>query len=179
LAPVKAGRKEWWTLHVAGQNDEINVIVLEQIDLLRFHLEFVHGRKREMMEGNTVEGSEGLCVWMIADDEGYIARQFSNLVAVQQVNQTMLVARNEERNPQAVSGPGQPPYHTEFVGQAGKLLTEGGFVEVEPVERPLDPHEKLSCFVVLVLVRMQYVAAMGVKELGNGGHQTGAVGAID
>lgn len=91
----------------------------------------------------------------------------------------MLVARNEERNPHAVSGPSQPPYHPEFVGQASKLLPEGSFIEVEAVERPLDPHEELSCFVVLVLVRMQYVAAMGIKKLGNGGHKTGAVGAID
>jgi hypothetical protein len=101
-------------------------------------------------------------------------------VAVQQVNQTMLVARNEERNPQAVSGPSQPPYHPEFVVQAGKLLTEGSFIEVEPVERPLDPHEELSCFVVLVLVRHAICCrAMGVKKLGNGGHQTDALGAID
>jgi hypothetical protein len=74
---------------------------------------------------------------------------------------------------------GQPPYHPEFVGQAVKLLTEGSFIEVEGVERPLDPHETLSCFVVRVLVRMQYVPAMGVKKLGNGGDKTGAVGAID
>ena len=87
----------------------------------------------------------------------------------------MLVARNKERNSQAVSSPGQPPYHSEFVGQAGKLLTEGSFIEVEGVERPLDPDEKFSCFIVLVLVRMQYVAAMGVKKLGNGGHKTGAI----
>jgi hypothetical protein len=101
------------------------------------------------------------------------------LVSVQQVNQAMLVARNKERNSQAVSSPGQPPYQPEFVGQAGKLLTECSFIEVEGVERPLDPDEKFSCFIVLVLVRMQYVAAMGVKKLGNGGHKTGAIGAID
>jgi hypothetical protein len=85
-------------------------------------------------------------------------------VSVQQVNQTMLVARNEDRNSQAVSGPGQPPCHSEFIGQPGKLLTEGSFIEVEPLERPLDPHEELSCFVVLVLVRMPYIAAMGKKN---------------
>jgi len=100
-------------------------------------------------------------------------------MSVQQVNQTMLVARNEERNSQAVSGPGQPPYHPEFVGQASKLLTEGSFTEVETVERPLNPHEKLSGFVVLVLVRMQYVAAVGVEKLGNGCYKTRAVWAID
>jgi hypothetical protein len=166
-------------LHVAGQDDEINVTILEQVDLPRFHLEFVRGGKREMVEGNTVESSQGLCVWMIADDEGYIARQFSNLVSVQQVNQTMLVARNEDRNSQAMSGPCQPPYHPEFVGQASKLLPEGSFIEVEAIERPLDPHEEFSGLIVLVLVRMQYVAAMGIKKLGNGGHQAGAVRAID
>ena len=91
----------------------------------------------------------------------------------------MLVAGNEERNSQAMPRPCQPPYHPEFAGQANKLLPEGRFIEVEAVERPLDPHEELSCFVVLVLVRMQDVAAMGIKKLGNGGHKTGAVGAID
>jgi len=71
-----------------------------------------------MVEGNTVEISQGLCVRMIADNESYIARQFSNLVTVEQVNQTMLVAGNEERNSQAMPGPCQPPYHPEFAGQA-------------------------------------------------------------
>jgi hypothetical protein len=46
-------------------------------------------------------------------------------------------------------------------------------------DRAWRPHKKPAGFVVVVLVRMQYVAAMGGKKLGNGGHKTRAVGAID
>jgi hypothetical protein len=130
-------------LHIAGEDDNINLTVLAQVDLPCFHLEFVRGGYREMVKVNTVEISEGLCVRMIADDEGNVARQFPNLVLVQQVNQAMLVARNEERKLQAVSGPGQAPDHPEFVGQLGKFLTEGSLIEVEAVKQPLDPCKKL------------------------------------
>jgi hypothetical protein len=91
--------KAWrQNLHVARQNDKVNVITLKQFDLAIFHLEFVCGEDWEMMKRNLVKAGEFLRVLMIADDQTNLAVQFTNLVAVQQVNQAMLMPRDKNGN---------------------------------------------------------------------------------
>lgn len=56
-------------LHVAGENDELNVVLADQVEDLRLLLQLgvlVHG---QVVEGNTVALSQGLVLWVVGDDE--------------------------------------------------------------------------------------------------------------
>ena len=51
--------------------------------------------------------------------------------------------------------------------------------QIEILERPFDTHEEQAQLVILVLIGMQDICAMRIEEIGDGGHQTLAVGTIN
>lgn len=56
-------------LHVASQNDEIDIVLAHEVQDLGLLLSLGLGRDREMMEGNIVRGGEGRKVWVVRDDD--------------------------------------------------------------------------------------------------------------
>jgi len=56
---------------------------------------------------------------------------------------------------------------------------EGGVVEGEAVEVPLDAHEELAGGVVAVFVGGEDVGAVAEEEAGDGGDEASGVGAVD
>ena len=79
-------------LHVARENDEVNLIFGEQGALLFFDLRFCafrdrHGARgdRHKVKRNPVELSQRAGFFVVADDEREPAVQFSRLIAVKKI----------------------------------------------------------------------------------------------
>ena len=104
------------------------------------------------MEGDAVELGERLRVGVVADDQRNLAMKFAVLVAVQQVEQAVLLAGNEDGHGGGRAGVLQTPAHPKFRGDGAELSLEPGRLQAETVERPLDPHEEKLQLVVLVLI---------------------------
>ncbi len=60
-------------LHVAGEDDELNVVLTDQVEDLLLLLQLgvlVHG---EVVEGDAVALGQGLVLWMVGDYEGNLS----------------------------------------------------------------------------------------------------------
>jgi hypothetical protein len=142
------------------------LVTFQQLHLPLFDIQPVLGRFREMMKRNAVERRELLRFPMIANYHRNVAGQLANLIAVEQVNQTMLIARNEDGDPQAWAEPCQPPCHLEFLCDSNEFLPECRLRQIKRVDGPFNPHEKSAGLIILMLVGMQDIGSMRVKELG-------------
>ena len=116
---------------------------------------------------------------MVADDERDVARQLAALVAIEQIDQAMVVLRDEQRDAVRQRGQLQPPAHRESLGQRGELARELRGIEGEVRQVPFDAHEEQLALRVLVLVGVEDVGVVPVQELADGGDDAFAVRAID
>ena len=57
-------------MHVAGEDDEVDVVLGDEVEDLGFLLGFGFGGDGEVVEGDVVGGGEGGEVGMVGDDEG-------------------------------------------------------------------------------------------------------------
>ena len=121
-----------------------------QLGLLRLRLVGrIHGH---VVERDTVKTGQVPRGRVVADDEGDVAAQLSDGVAVEQVQQAMLVLGNENRGGGPGHRIGQPPLHLKAVGQGLEALAERRVVQREIRQVPLDAHEEQAQIVVLVLI---------------------------
>src|SRR5579862_3179970 len=98
---------------------------------------------------------------------------------MQQVHQTVLLAGNKQRYSRKKLRVFHSPVHLEARSHWFELLTKSSPREIEVLERPLHTHKKKTFVVILVLVGMQDVGAVHVKEVGYSGHETLPVRTID
>ena len=165
-------------LHVPGQHHQVDAVLGQEGELLPLGLHRASRPDRDVVERHAVEVAPPPGVRVVADHQREVAGQFAALVAVQEVHQAVVVLRHEHGHPRAVR-PVQPPPHGEPLGDRGELAVAVVAGEVEPGQVPLDPHEEQAAFGVLVLVGVEDVGVVPEQEVGDGGGDALAVGAVD
>jgi hypothetical protein len=112
-------------LHVAGEHDEVGLMLLQnpQKFLLRRTLPIFFNR--HSLVRNAIEVGGWLVVGVIRNDDGNVARQFSALMAIQEVHQAMVVLGDQDCHLLPWRRLRQMPPHVEALGYgievAGKI----------------------------------------------------------
>jgi hypothetical protein len=100
-------------------------------------------------------------------------------MAVEQIDQAVIKLRHEQGDAVRAIRPLDTPAHLKAFANDCELVGEVVEAEVEPSEVPLDAHQEQAALGVLVLVRVQDVGVVSIQELGDGGDNPFAVGAVD
>src|SRR5579862_3702967 len=171
-------------LHVACQHHEVRLVLVDEGLNPGLGQGFILFRHADDFVGNFVEIGDGLVVRMVGDDEWNVAGKFSALLAVKQVDQAVIILRDEDDHFGTMSRPRQPPLHAERLGNRGEVSCEIAKirlreVDVEVFGIELDAHQEEPGFFVAMFVGVQDVSAMAVDEVGDGGDFSLAVGARD
>jgi hypothetical protein len=117
---------------------------------------------------------------MIADDERHIAGKLPCLVAMKKVGQAVEIVGDEDGDVSGRGGEGEAPVHAELLGQWGEGSMKACFIAEKIVGGELDAHEEESKLHVLMLVGVEDVGVVLMnKEVGDGGDETFAVGAVN
>ena len=81
-------------LHVASQNDEIQIMLFKQCEDFLFRFAFVVFGDRNYEEGHSVELGDWPVVRMVGNDQRNVASQLAAFVTVKQVHQAVVIFRN-------------------------------------------------------------------------------------
>lgn len=166
-------------LHVAGEYGEVCVMLADEGDLLLLGDVLVFFRDGDDNEGNAIEVGDGLVIGVIGNDQGDIAVEFADLVAVEQVDKTVVIPRNHDHHSLALARLGEAPFHGEAVSCGGELAGEFRERDIKARRIEFDAHEEPLGVCVGVLVGVKDVAAVPEDEVGDGSDQTLLVGATD
>ena len=166
-------------MHVAGKNDEINVVGVEKLELLGFGFGFVFLRHRKVMERHAKEIGVALGVGMVADHQGKVAGEFAIALAMKQVHQAVIVFGNEDGHAWPAIAQGQHPVHTELVRDWAEGSIEIAQVQAEVLEIPFDARQVKALFAGLMLFEVENVALVAIDEFCESGVQSLAVGTLD
>ena len=109
----------------------------QQLKFLFFGSGLVFFRHRYKVIGNSVEIGMSFGIGVIADDSGDFARQLAVTVAIKQIDQAVIVFRDEDRNPRTIAAKSQLPLHRESFGDGRKSRWEIFHVESKAVQREL------------------------------------------
>src|SRR5947209_19534372 len=82
-------------LHVAGEDHEIRLVLVNQAMDLLFRSLLVLFCEWYDRIGDFVEVRRGLIIRMVGDDQRYLACQLAALMAVEKINQAVVVLRHE------------------------------------------------------------------------------------
>ena len=164
-------------LHVARQDDEVDVVRGHQSHLLLLRLGLVFLVHGDVGERNLVRLGQPVGIRVVADDERNLAIQFAGMVAVQQVGQTVVEFRDEDRQARFDRGQRQAPGHLVFLGDRREGLIETVDAEFEAIQLPLHPHQEQAGHLVLMLIGVKDVGVVGIKKVGDGGDQALLIGA--
>src|SRR5882724_9037132 len=145
-------------LHVTGQDNEVDVVGVEKLDLLRFGLGFVFLRHRNVMEGYAKEIGVALGVGMVADQQGKIAGEFPIALAMKQIHQAVIVLGNENGHARPAITEREYPVHAELVRDRAKRSIEIMQVQAEAVEVPFDARQVKALLAGLVLLEVENIA---------------------
>src|SRR6266446_4369986 len=102
-------------LHVTRQDNQIDVVCVEKLDLLRFRLGLAFLRYRNVMEGYAKEIGVASGVEMVADHQGKIAGEFPIALAMKQIHQAVVVLGNEDGHAWPAIAQREHPVHAELV----------------------------------------------------------------
>ncbi len=171
-------------LHVAGEDDEVGFVRLDQrVDIL-FRLWLIVFRDWDHGVGNFVEVGDSLIVRMIGNDERDVAGEFAALVTVEEIDEAVVVFRDQNDHAGPMRRLRQTPFQLELFGDGREVFAEGGEIfvgeiDVEVLGIELDSHQEESGLFVGMFVGVQDVAAVAVDEVGDGGDFAFGVGAGD
>ncbi len=166
-------------LHVAGEDHEVGLVVFDERMDLCFGLLFVVFCDGDHDIGNFVEIGDGLIVGVVGNNQRDVAGEFAALVAVEEIDEAVVVLRNQNDHARSMRGLRQPPLHLELFRDRRKVFGEVGEVfvgevflreiNVEIFGIEFDAHQEEAGFFVGVFVGVQNVASVAVDEVGNGG----------
>ena len=159
-------------LHVARQDDELNVFGGNQVEELALRLGLRVLRDGNVEEGDTVELGDGRQVRVIADDRDHVNGQTLRLLAVQEVGEAVTLARHHDDGAQLAAQVVDAVGCGEFLGDAGQALVDGR-ATLRGVD--LDAHEECTRVGVAELLRLDDIAAGLADHAGHGMHDAGAV----
>ena len=94
----------------------------------------------DYVQRDLVEVSPATNVFMIADDERDLAAEFPAVLAIKQVSEAVIVARNENSNFRTVTGKRDAPFHAEAVRNGPEFLSEIPHVGGETGQIPFHTH---------------------------------------
>ena len=85
------GFAESWRehLHVSSKHHQLDVVLFDKFEYSSFLVGLSVFRDREMVENNVVALGQGLEVWMIANNHGYVHSQLARLLAKKEVVETV------------------------------------------------------------------------------------------
>ncbi len=167
-------------LHVSGEDREVGLVLADEGDLLLadegdlalLRCALVFFRDRNDHERDAIEVGDGLIVGVVGNDERDFAVQFADLVAVEQVDQAVIIFRNHDDHALALAGSGKAPFHAELVGDRIELLGEFLKRQIKTIWIELHAHEEPSRLGVGVLVGVEDVAAVPEDEVGDSSDQS-------
>ena len=159
-------------LHVARQDDELNILGGDEVEELAFRLSLRVLRDGDIEEGDAVELGDGCQVRVIADDRDHVDGQALRLLAVQEVGQAVAFARDHDDGAQLAAQVVDAVRGTEFFGDDGQALIDGR-ATLRGVN--LDAHEEGARVGVTELLRLDDVAAGPTDHTGHGMHDARAV----
>ena len=165
-------------LHVAGEDDGVDLVFLDEGALACFGLGFVGGG-----DGDDVEGdAEAFCGrakgFVIGDDEGDIGFEFTGLVAAEEVVETVGVLADEEGEAVTLIAEVETPRHAAGFCEGADEDGEVGARDDEVFEVPFGAHEKDAGLGVDVLVELDDIAAVFCDEGGDGADEAWLVRAV-
>ena len=159
-------------LHVARQDDELNLFGGDQVEELALRLGLRILRDGDVQEGDAVELGDGRQVRVVADDRDHVNGQALRLLAVQEVGQAVPLARDHDDGAQLAAQVVDAVGGVEFFGDAGQALIDGR-ATLRGVD--LDAHEEGTRVGVAELLGLDDVAAGLADHAGHGVHDAGAV----
>ena len=159
-------------LHVARQDDELNVLGGDQVEELALRLSLRALRDGDVEEGDAVELGDGRQVRVVANDRDHVDGQALRLLAVQEVCEAVAFARHHDDGAQLAAQVVDAVGGTEFFGDAGQTLVDGR-AALRRVN--LNAHEEGTRIGIAELLRLDDVAAGPADHAGHGVHDPGAV----
>jgi len=106
------------------------------------------------------------------------ACEFAVALAIEQVDEAVIVLRNKNRDARPVIAPADHPIHAELVGNRTKGAVKVLQVESEAVEVPFDAGQVVTLLAGLVLLEMEDVAIIAVDKFGDGRVEALTVGTL-
>ena len=161
-------------LHVAGQDGQLDVVLLHQGAQRILGLGLGVRGDRDVVERDAVELRQALEVTVVGHDGRDLDRQRAGALQEQQVVQAVRRGAGHQQGPDLASCRVEAPLHPEGLrhGLQRRLqLRLGGR------RRRLDPHEKGAGALAAVLLGVRNVAARHQEGAGDGVHDSGPVGA--
>lgn len=169
-------------LHVSGQDNELNVVLLDELQHLGLLLQLGVLGHRYVVELNAVALGQGLKVGVVGDNDGHLNEQLASLHAEQQVVEAVAnLGHHDEHAGAALQGP-------EVVGHA-VLGGEGLEVGLEVLSRrgignvrgraKVHAHEELVGDGVGELLQVEHVVALCGEDSRDGVDNAGLVGAAE
>ena len=192
-APAKAGRNEWWMLtigaptrcqevadedlHVAREHDQVEAAG-ELLEHRRLGLRLRLRRDRHVHERDAEARDVVLDVAVVGQHEPDVGVELAAAPAPQQVEQAVVLARDEDRDALAIGRVGDRPLHRERLGDLRRERPlQLGAAEVEPVEVERHAHEERPAGRVgRVLVGVEDVRAVLEQEARDGRDDARPVG---
>jgi hypothetical protein len=125
-------------------------------------------------------GHVALVVWMVRDDRDHVRVELASAAPPQKVEQAVVVARHEHRDPLRNARVCEPPLHVEAGRRLSHRLLELGAPVAEALQMELGAEEERATLgVSRVLVSLDDVGAEFEKECGDGGDNPVAIRARD
>lgn len=159
-------------LHVASQDDQLNIFGGDEVKELAFRLGLRVLRDRDIQEGHAVELGDGGEVGVVADDRDHIDGQALRLLAVQQVGQAVAFAGHHDDGAQLATQVIHPVGGTKFFGDARQALVDR---RAPPRRIDLDAHEEGTGIRVTELLGLDDIATGLADHAGDGMHDTRTV----
>ena len=117
---------------------------------------------------------------VVADDEREVAAELACLVAMQQIDEAVVILRDEEGDVLLGVGELDAPVHLELAGDGLEGRAECGFGEAGGFGDELDAHEEEAKLDILMLVGVEDVDVVALdQEVDDGDDNSFAVGTVD
>ena len=127
-----------------------------------------------MVEGDVADQIEGESLArMIADNAHDIHVQLADPRAVEQVGQAMVEFGDEQQHLAALVTTAQPPVHAQAVREIFHACSE--LLEAACRAFEHQPHEEAAGCLIVILLRVEDVAAFAGEHARDRGHQTGPI----
>src|SRR6202040_1396286 len=131
----KAGGKH---LHIAGQDDEFDIIFPKQLDLLPLGVLLVLLCYWNYAVGDVVKVGVVFRVGMIADHQGNFAGEFASALAVEQIDEAVIVLGNKNGYTRTIVRAGDAPLNRKLLGDGSEPFWKVFQIEFETGEIPFD-----------------------------------------
>lgn len=166
-------------LHVTGQYDGVDAVLLHQRDVLRLHFSLGFRCHRRVNERDVKALRSGAKMLVIANDQRDIAGQLASFVPGEQIVEAVPLFRDEQSYPTTLLRDMQRPLHLSLVGDRREGTPDVFRVhQRKTIQRPLHAHEEHVRLAVHMLVQVQDVPAVIQDVAGDGIDEAGLIRAV-